>query len=456
MQQKLSPKKYIETQARKLPVYKCLVNTGWQEDRMANIIVMRQHITGNITLGFYLVDLLCLGIKDTYYIFNTTKEEAEEKFENHLDIFEEINYNLAHNIVFAGHDFAMEYDIPPHKDFALTKYILDEDNDDIGLIDIAVGDAKDGKPHLIINPQGQGKWALEKLIKNAGEDNYYYTTKDDFEQDNEEEVAEDRSLLITDYDMGTISAYAAKDISTESLLDTDEIMKRDGSERLHLFVECMIRVFENDTAYDVITEEEFITTAEYQLTDNCDTDEINCGVAKVYIEDLDEEGYIEEDIKVLCKIHDKPALAKSINEFVNKYSSNFYALSEVFRMVSIDFTSLVSERKRICDLMNSFAQIYPLAKLFLAFDSLYNNINDLRFAFIQYSNDLQVCFPQCSGFGAFELQLYWLIKTLKSIKGDDFEESIFYYQLAVETLEENEFLMQVQIKLVEYFNSKIS
>jgi hypothetical protein len=456
MQQKLSPKKYIETQVRKLPVYKCLVNAGWQQDRMANIIVMRQHTTGNITLGFYLVDLLCLGIKDTYYIFNTTQEDAEEKFESHQDIFEEIDYNLAHNIVFAGHDFAMEYDIPPHKDFVLTKFILDEDNDDIGLIDIAVGDARDGKPHLMINPQGQGKWALEKLVKNAGEGNYHYTTEDDFLQDGEENFAEDRSLLIADYEMGTISAYSAREISTESLIDTDEVMKRDDSERLSLFVECMIRVFETDTAYDVMMEDEFITTAEYQLTDRCDTDEINYGNTKIYIEDLDDEGYIQEDIKVLCSLHNKQDLANAINEFIDKYPSNFYALSEVFRIVSIDFTGLVSERKRICDLMSSFAQTYPLAKLFLAFDSLYNNINDLRFASIQYSNNLQVCFPQCSGFGALELQLYWVIKTLKSIKDDDVEKSIFYYQLAVETFEENEFLMQAQIKLIEYFNSKIS
>jgi hypothetical protein len=170
--QQLSPKKYIETKARSLPIYKCLVNLDWKISKMAHVIVMRKHVTGNLTLGYFLIDLMCLGVKDTFYNFNTAESLINEKFESFEQ--EEIDYTLAHNIIYAGHDFAKEFDIPPHKDFAITKFILEEDDEKVPIIEISSGDM-DGKPHLMINPRGEGKWALPLLIKNAGAGNYYYS-----------------------------------------------------------------------------------------------------------------------------------------------------------------------------------------------------------------------------------------------------------------------------------------
>ncbi len=92
----------------------------------------------------------------------------------------------------------------------------------------------------------------------------------------------------------------------------------------------------------------------------------------------------------------------------------------------------------------------------MAFESVYNNTPDLRFTAIQYSSHIQSCFPQHKTFGNLELQLYWLIKMLKNIKDDELEKSIFYYQLAVDTLTDNEFLIQAQMKISGYFNTKIS
>src|SRR5438067_1724693 len=112
-QQQLSPEKYIQTRARSLPIYKCLVNSEWVDSKMASVIVMRKHTNGNVTVGFYLVDLYCLGIKDTFYFFNEPEEYVTERLNAMPDFFEEIDYNLAHNIIYAGHDFAAEFDIEP-------------------------------------------------------------------------------------------------------------------------------------------------------------------------------------------------------------------------------------------------------------------------------------------------------------------------------------------------------
>ena len=191
--QQLSPKKYIETKARSLPIYKCIVNEGWESSKMVHAVIMRRHVTGNITMGYYLIDLMCLGIKDTFYEFNVSKSYADERFNSAGFNLIEVDYATFHNIIYAGHDFAMDYKIIPHKDFALTKFILEEDNDNVSLINIATG-YTDGKPHLMINELGEGKWALPLLKKNAGEGNYYYSDfstgfKD--EDDSDEDAKDD-------------------------------------------------------------------------------------------------------------------------------------------------------------------------------------------------------------------------------------------------------------------------
>src|ERR1700710_2826552 len=102
MTESLSPKKYIETKVRSLPIYTCLVNADWQEAGMANVIVMRQHVNGHVSGGIYLVDLQCLGVKDTSWFFNEDESKMMKSFEvPFAPKLAEIDYQLAHNIIYA-------------------------------------------------------------------------------------------------------------------------------------------------------------------------------------------------------------------------------------------------------------------------------------------------------------------------------------------------------------------
>ena len=210
MAKELSPKKYIEVNARKLPIYKCLINKDWETVKMAQVIIMRKHINENVTVGIYLVDLACLGIKDTFFYFNENVNKVEDKLDTKNGYFISIDYNLAHNIVYAGHDYALDYDINPHPDFSFTKYILEEDDDAIPLIDLKVG-GPDGKPHLILQPGQSAKYkhVYNKLVKNLGKDNFYYTmdanvfeevnSSDNNDDDDEEEDFEFIDDFVSDF-----------------------------------------------------------------------------------------------------------------------------------------------------------------------------------------------------------------------------------------------------------------
>ena len=148
-QQPLSPKKYILTRARLLPVYKCLINKNWNEGKLASITVTRKHSNGNITAGFFLVDMLARGVKNTHFTFNAPEEDFFEKLYESVpeDFLEEISYPLAHNIIYGAVAFAEEHNMLPHHDFPITQHILEEDTDDIELIDLTFG--LDGKPVLM-------------------------------------------------------------------------------------------------------------------------------------------------------------------------------------------------------------------------------------------------------------------------------------------------------------------
>lgn len=146
----LSPSKYIQTKARQLPVMECLVNTDWAETKMANITIARSHSNGNITFASYLVDLLCMGVKDSDFQFNTSPlafDDFKKQLKDHMDV-SVIDYTLAHNIIFAGYEFAIELGIDPCKSFLqTTQFMLEEDNDNVELIDIECG--QNGLPVVI-------------------------------------------------------------------------------------------------------------------------------------------------------------------------------------------------------------------------------------------------------------------------------------------------------------------
>lgn len=198
--QMLSPENYIKQKARDLPVYECWVNKGWDKDQLAHVIVARKHVTGNITFGIYLVDLKCLGVKDAIYQFNVPHfeylEHLEATNENMAINLEKISYVLAHNIIYAGIEFAEEYGFEPYKDFAVAKYILEEDNEDIEIIDIECG--INGMPFYVRGPldsELRANQLIDQLEKTAGPGNYEFVNATDYDFYDDDETGDDEDVF---------------------------------------------------------------------------------------------------------------------------------------------------------------------------------------------------------------------------------------------------------------------
>jgi len=190
----LSPETYIRKKARTLPLFECIINSEWKDEGLATIIVARKHVNGNLTLGLYLVDLYCLGVKDSFYKFNISQGEYEnikDEFYENLTI-KTCNYVLAHNIIYGAVEYADELGFKPDKDFLrLTVNILEEDDERIELMDIEFG--LNGKPCLVTNPENNYKREIAHLEKTVGPGNYQviYLDSDDFYRDDYPENGHD-------------------------------------------------------------------------------------------------------------------------------------------------------------------------------------------------------------------------------------------------------------------------
>src|SRR5207237_9512539 len=54
--------------ASTFPIYECLISDSWQEENpgLVQILLARKQPDGDICFGTYLIDKLCLGVKDTF------------------------------------------------------------------------------------------------------------------------------------------------------------------------------------------------------------------------------------------------------------------------------------------------------------------------------------------------------------------------------------------------------
>lgn len=173
----LSPENYIKQKARTLPIWQCYMSDSIEMYGEGYVIVPRLHTGGNVTVGLYLVDTYCLGVKDTFYRFRCDEKEYLMLLQSirHNMGLKEVSYEEAHNMLYGAIEFAEEAGIKPHKDFAITRYILDEDTDEIPLIEYDYG--KDGKHFLVAHSNMELSKYLPLLKKNLG-DKFDYVLED--------------------------------------------------------------------------------------------------------------------------------------------------------------------------------------------------------------------------------------------------------------------------------------
>ena len=159
-QQFLSPEQFIKQRARSLEIGTCYITEDLENQGEGHIIVTRKHTGGRISLAFFLVDIWCVGVKDSFYKLRVDPEELEDLIDCHPLGLRECSYEEAHNWIFGAVEFAEEAGIAPDKSFSLTRYMLEEDNDDIPLIEYDYG--KNGRHTMFHLPPS--RWSVARTL----------------------------------------------------------------------------------------------------------------------------------------------------------------------------------------------------------------------------------------------------------------------------------------------------
>ena len=157
-----------------------------------HVIVSRKHTGGRVSIAFYLIDIWCVGVKDSFYRLRLEDDEFKEMIDTYRLGLRECCYDEAHNWIFGAIAFAEEAGIEPDKSFKVTRYMLEEDDDNIPLIEYEYG--KNGKHTLVTHTRLEASRYLPLLEKNLGKDNFDYILNaddedwdDDLDDDDDDE-----------------------------------------------------------------------------------------------------------------------------------------------------------------------------------------------------------------------------------------------------------------------------
>ncbi len=222
-QQFLSPEQFVKQRARSLEIGTCYVSKDLVASGEGHVIVTRKHTGGKVSVAFYLVDIWCLGVKDSFYRLRMDDFEFEGMIGAYRIDLRECSYDEAHNWIYGAIAYAEEAGIEPDKSFDITQYMLEEDDDNIPLIEYEYG--KDGKHTLVAHSSFEASRYLPLLEKNLGEGNYDYILSaldpniddEDF-YDDEDDDEEDSGWLFKKYGPNMPYSYHHPDYPKELTL----------------------------------------------------------------------------------------------------------------------------------------------------------------------------------------------------------------------------------------------
>jgi len=171
---KPSVQKYFKTRLKNLSYHECYVNSGYKEQGLAQILISKKQPSGKYAYVIFLLDIFCLGLKNTQYNFNLNDDDYEDLKEHLFNSEEFIVFDVvaAHNLIYGTIDCAEEIGFKPHKSFAVVKYMLDSDLINDGIDEIELG--KEGRIIYITGPFDDTNRIARILEKTVGKGNFEY------------------------------------------------------------------------------------------------------------------------------------------------------------------------------------------------------------------------------------------------------------------------------------------
>ncbi|PIR05510.1 hypothetical protein COV56_02345 [Candidatus Kuenenbacteria bacterium CG11_big_fil_rev_8_21_14_0_20_37_9] len=176
-----SKKIKVLSQSKDYPIHECLINPNWQEMGHARIMLSRQMPNNNLVVGVYMIDLYCLGLKDTLCDadLHQYQYEADLKPQVYVDGQPIVcDLNLAHSIIYGSIEYAKQLGFHPQRDFKLSQHILilkesidfQPDQVEFGL---------ESRPFFVRGPYDDSEQIIRTLEKTCGDGNFDVMCEED-------------------------------------------------------------------------------------------------------------------------------------------------------------------------------------------------------------------------------------------------------------------------------------
>lgn len=138
---------------------------------VAEIIVVRKE-GSQYSVGGYLVDYWCLGVKDALFYKRLNHQKykffVDGAYDSMSEAKQEITLEQAQAIIFGAVEYASRLGFEPHPDFEEAKAHLGKLLENLPIIDFG----KDGQPFYISGPYDQPERIISKLEKAVGKGNF--------------------------------------------------------------------------------------------------------------------------------------------------------------------------------------------------------------------------------------------------------------------------------------------
>lgn len=178
---------YFVKHAREYPIFGCWLMQGWKDEGLTPVLIARKQAEDKVIFASYLVDFLCLGVKDALSNGDFPLKRFMDKLEDLCQGEPEpCDVDFAHEMVYGAIEYARRYGFEPHPDFQKAAQVLDPPDIHPARHDIEFG--KNGMPLFIPGPYDNGEAIIARLRRTAGEGNYsamlvYDDDEDDYDDD---------------------------------------------------------------------------------------------------------------------------------------------------------------------------------------------------------------------------------------------------------------------------------
>jgi len=162
--------------------YEALITKDWRAAGVASVLVSRIDDNGSVTAGFFLVDPLCLGVKDAFLRDDLTEGELREVIARRFaeDTMERMHPAWAKKFIEGAVAYAENLGLAPHHDYRKARRALSGIDAEMCTETFVYG--KDGRPYFVqgsTEDEERTARILAALDARVGPDGYTRTLRED-------------------------------------------------------------------------------------------------------------------------------------------------------------------------------------------------------------------------------------------------------------------------------------